>query len=173
MTDDDLNSTGPWLLAIRFSESLKAQECLLATARLAKSGVIAMEDTAIVHNIEGKIRLQQTRDLNAAQGAGGGAWVGSLVGIIGGPPGMLAGGALGAAVGGLWAKLRDVGIDDDHMKGMGEELVEGEAALFLLITKYDLRGLAKELRRFDGTVLESTMSDAANGLITEELATRI
>ena len=106
-------------------------------ARVTMAGDLELADVAIVTNDGGKIRLQQTRDLNAGQGAGTGGWIGALLGFVGGPLGMVAGGALGATIGGIWAKLRDIGIDDDKMKDMGESLNDGEAALFMLITEHN------------------------------------
>lgn len=161
------------LLAIRFDHPLKAQECVLAMARVTMAGDLKLADMAIVTNDDGKIRLQQTRDLNAGQGAGAGGWVGALLGIVGGPLGMVAGGALGATVGGIWAKLRDIGIDDDKMKAMGESLNDGEAALFMLITEHNCPALARELKRFDGMILETTLAADEGDLLTEALCSEL
>ena len=159
------------LIAIRFDEPLMAQEMLLAFARLVKQGAVEMEDAAIVlKDTDGKIRLQQTRDVMAGQGAASGGWVGALVGIIGGPVGILAGGALGAAAGGLFAKLRDYGIDNDEMKEMGEKLSRGEAALFVLLESYDVSAVAMEMRRFDGRLFHSTADEAIQNRFRDELA---
>ncbi len=94
------------------------------------------------------------------QGAASGGWVGALVGIIGGPVGVIAGGALGAAAGGLFAKLHDVGINDDEMKEMGERLDRGQAALFVLLKSYDVTAVAMELRRFEGALFHSNADEA-------------
>ena len=164
----ETNST---LIAIRVDEPLSAQELLLAFARLVKQGLVEMEDAAIVlKDPEGKIRLKQTRDVMVGQGAASGGWVGALVGIIGGPVGILAGGALGAAAGGLFAKLHDVGINDDEMKEMGEGLDRGQAALFVLLTSYDVTAVAMELRRFEGTLFHSNADEAIQRRFRDELA---
>jgi uncharacterized membrane protein len=167
-------STEATLIAVRFDEPLLAQELLLAFARLAKRNVADIEDAAIVaKDGDGKISLRQTRDVMPGQGAASGGWVGALVGIIGGPLGVLAGGALGAAAGGLFAKLRDVGIDDDHMKEMGERLSRDSAALFVLLNDYDVTAVAMELRRFDGELIHSNADDAITERFRNELAIEI
>ena len=159
------------LIAIKFDEPLLAQEMLLAFARLVKRQSVDMEDAAIVtKDDDGKIRLRQTRDVMPGQGAASGGWVGALVGIIGGPVGMLAGGALGAAAGGLFAKLRDVGIDDDQMREMGEQLGRGQAALFVLLNHYDVTAVAMEMRRFEGELFHSTAHEAIEQRLRDELA---
>ena len=167
-------SNEPTLIAISFDEPLLAQELLLAFARLAKRSEIDIEDAAIVaKDGDGKISLRQTRDVMPGQGAASGGWVGALVGIIGGPLGVIAGGALGAAAGGLFAKLRDVGIDDDHMREMGERLSRDSAALFVLLNDYDVTAIAMELRRFDGELFGSTADDAISQRFRDELAYEI
>lgn len=167
-------SNNPTLIAVKFDEPLMAQEMLLAFARLAKQNHIDIEDAAMVFkDDDAKIRLRQTRDVMPGQGAASGGWVGALVGIIGGPLGVLAGGALGAAAGGLFAKLRDVGIDDDHMREMGEQLDRGSAALFVLLNEYDVTAVAMELRRFDGELFYSTADDAISQRLRDELAVTI
>ncbi len=66
---------------------------------------------------------------------------------------------LGAAVGGIWAKLRDIGISDGEMRDMGERLDPGTAALFLLFEPLAPTTLLRELHRFNGKVLRSTLAE--------------
>lgn len=167
----DSNST---LIALRFDHSLKAQECLLAMLRIAGDESIRIEDAAIIDKDDnGRIRLRQSKDINPGQGASAGGLYGSLIGLIGGPIGMFAGGALGAAAGGLWGKLRDIGINDDHMKDMGERINAGENLLFLLLERINQDAFVREMRRFDATLFESTAPDSLDARVEEALAAKI
>lgn len=167
-------SQGATLFAIRFDHPLKAQECLMAMVRLGEGEQLHIEDAAIVSKDDsGRIRLLQSKDVSAGQGATSGGIYGSLIGLFGGPIGFIAGGALGAAAGGLWGKLRDIGIDDDHMKDMGERILPGENLLFLLLHDINHITFAREMRRFDGSLFESTASDAFDKDIEEALAATI
>jgi uncharacterized membrane protein len=146
------------LLAVEFDDPMRAQEALLASLRLHKRAAIRIEDAAIVvKEPKGRIRIHQTKDVNPTQGAVAGSWIGLLGGLIFMVP--LIGAALGAAVGGLWAKLRDIGISDDQMRRMGEDLAPGDAALFLLLEPLAPTNLVRELRRFNGIVLYSNLDD--------------
>ena len=78
----------------------------------------------------------------------------------------VAGAASGAATGGIWGKLRDIGISDREMKEMGEGLAAGSAALFLLFEPLATTILVREMRRFNGRVLRSTLPDD----LTEEIS---
>lgn len=157
------------LWAFAFDSSLRAQEALLAAMRLVARTHLQLEDAAIVAKVRGRVRITQTKDVSTSQGAVGGAWLGVLAGLFLGPGGPLVGGALGAAAGGLFAKLRDIGIDDDAMRQMGEELAEGEAALFLLVADcHRLRAL-HEASRFPARILAST----ADPELVEEVRGRL
>ena len=168
---DDLTAPeGAELVAFRFDEPLKAQEAMLAASRLSGRGRLKIDDAAIViKHTEDRVQLVQTRDTNPAQGAATGSWLGMLAGLFV-PGGILIGAALGAAVGGIWAKLRDIGIDDDEMKRMGERLEVGHAALFLLVTDWHRAHVAHELARFDGTVHATTFDDDCRAWLDETLA---
>lgn len=159
------------LWAFVFDSSLRAQEALLAAMRLVARNQLQLEDAAIVAKVRGKVRITQTKDVTPSQGAVSGAWLGILAGLFLGPGGPLVGGALGAAAGGLFAKLRDIGIDDDEMKRMGDELDEGQAALFLLVEDCHRMRALHEVSRFPGTILASTADDELVATVAAKLAT--
>lgn len=156
------------LLAVEFDDPLKAQEALLASLRLAKRHAIHLDDAAIVtKEPSGRIRIHQTKDTSAGQGAAAGGWIGMLAGLLFMAP--LVGAALGAAVGGIWAKLRDIGISDKQMREMGEQMVNGHAALFLLFEPLAPTNLIREFRRFDGSILHSTLDADLNAELAAAL----
>jgi uncharacterized membrane protein len=157
------------LWAFVFDSSLRAQEALLASMRLVARQQLKLEDAAIVAKVRGRVRITQTKDVSPSQGAVGGAWIGILAGLFLGPGGPLIGGALGAAAGGLFAKLRDFGIDDDEMKRMGEELADGEAALFLLVEDCHRMRALHEVSRFPARILVTT----ADPELVEEVRSRL
>ncbi len=157
------------LWAFAFDSSLRAQEALLSAMRLVAREQLKLEDAAVVAKVRGRVRITQTKDVSPSQGAVGGAWIGILAGLLLGPGGPLVGGALGAAAGGLFAKLRDFGIDDDEMKRMGEELADGEAALFLLVEDCHRMRALHEVSRFPGRLLATT----ASAELAEEVRSRL
>jgi uncharacterized membrane protein len=157
------------LLAIELDDALRAQEALLASLRLHRREAIRIEDAAIVaKDPNGRIRIHQTRDITTGQGVMAGTWLGMLAGLIFMVP--LVGAALGAAIGGIWARLRDIGISDKEMKEMGEDLPAGSAALFLLFEPLAPTTLVREMHRFNGRVLRSTLPEDLTGEIAAALA---
>lgn len=158
------------LWAFAFDTSFRAQEALLAAMRLVARSHLELEDAAVVAKVRGRVRITQTKDVTPSQGAVGGAWVGVLAGLLAGPGGPLIGGALGAAAGGVFAKLRDIGIDDDEMRRLGEELDDGEAALFLLVEDCHRVRALHEVSRFPGRVLTSTADPELVDLVRSRFA---
>lgn len=158
------------LWAFRFDSSLRAQEALMAAMRLVARKQLTLEDAAIVTKVRGRVRITQTKEVTPAQGAVGGAWLGIVAGLFLGPGGPVVGAALGAAAGGLFAKLRDIGIDDDEMKRMGDALGEGEAALFLLVEDCHRMRALYEVSRFPATILASTADADLVATVSAKLA---
>jgi uncharacterized membrane protein len=70
---------------------------------------------------DGKVKFTESRDW----GAGRGALLGGVIGIIGGPVGILAGGGIGA----LAAKVRDSGFKNDQLEQLGKSLAPGNSAV--------------------------------------------
>ena len=160
------------LVAIAFDDPLMAQEALLAALRLTRREHLELEDAAIIAKEEGgRIRIQETRDTRPSQGAASGGWLGMLAGLLLGGPALLAGAALGAAAGGIFAKLRDIGIKDDQMQQLGDELAEGHAALLLLVERAHMFHAKAELRRFTGRLLHTTCEAETAASLREALAT--
>ena len=162
----------PQVLAIDFDDELKAREALLAAIRLGKGRAIDLDDAAIVTRARsGRTRIVQTKDRTPAQGALLGAWWASLAGLIAaGIVGWAIGLAAGALAGGLWARYRDVGIDDGFMKRLGSDLAPGHAVAFFQMANVFPTNLLRELRRFDGTLLHSSLKDVDRTDIEDALA---
>jgi len=141
-----------WVFSL--DSMVRAQEAMLAVSRLSARRHLDLEDAAIVSLHRGRVRLTQTRDINPAQGAVGGAWLGTLAGLFAGLP--LVGAALGAAAGGMYARLRDFGIDDGAMKEFGRTLEGERAALFLLVRDCHRMRALHEVSRFPARLERSS-----------------
>jgi uncharacterized membrane protein len=74
---------------------------------------------------DGHVKFVESKDW----GAGRGALVGGVIGILGGPIGIIAGGGIGA----LAAKLRDSGFKNDQLEALGKSMTPGSSATVLEI----------------------------------------
>lgn len=98
---------------------------------LAKQELITIHDAATVSWQPGakKPKTRQLRNLTAG-GAMSGMFWGMLFGLIFLVPFL--GAAVGAAAGALSGSLADVGIDDQFIKAVRNEIAPGTSALFLM-----------------------------------------
>ncbi|MGB3681704.1 MAG: DUF1269 domain-containing protein [Rubrobacteraceae bacterium] len=119
------------LSVLKFTEADGADRMISRLEDLRKMQMIKIEDAAIVSWPEGQ-RKPRTRNLSSMTGLGAmdGAFWGFLFGLIFFVP--IFGAAVGAAMGALSGSVADIGIDDDFIEQVRENVTEGTSALFLL-----------------------------------------
>jgi uncharacterized membrane protein len=115
----------------KFPTPLGAEQAEHTLERLSKQELIKIHDAAIVSFPEGA-KKPKTKQLNNLTGGGalGGSFWGLLFGLIFFVP--LLGMAVGAGLGALAGSFTDVGIDDDFIKAMRDQITPGTSALFLM-----------------------------------------
>jgi uncharacterized membrane protein len=134
--------------------ALQARDRLLD---IQKRRMLQLADAAVVVRQEdGKVKVKQLTDL-VGSGAFGGAFWGLLVGLLFAVPWM--GLALGAAAGAAIGRLTDHGVEDGFIKEVAETIQPGHSALFLLIHTGDLATWLDELKEFEPTVLQTSLSE--------------
>ena len=134
----------------KFPTAGGAAEAESTLERLQKQEQIRVEDAAIVYWPEGakKPKTQQANSLKAAGALGGSFW-GLLFGLLFFVPFL--GMAVGAAMGALAGSMSDVGIDDDFIRTVRDEITPGTSALFIMTSG----GVVDRVREaFQGTPME-------------------
>jgi uncharacterized membrane protein len=133
--------------------AFRARDRLLA---IRKQRMLQLADAAVVVRQEdGKVKVKQLTNL-VGSGAFGGAFWGMLIGLLFAVPwmGLAVGAAAGAAIGGL----TDHGVDDKFIKEVAKTVQPGYSALFLLVHVANLEMWLEELKEFDPTVLQTSLS---------------
>jgi uncharacterized membrane protein len=124
------------------------------TGDLARQQLLQLQDAAYAwRDDKGKVRIQQAINLT---GAASGALWGTLIGLIFLNP--LAGLAVGAASGAVAGKLTDVGIDDDMIKQIGQQLQEGKAAVFVLARSATADKVVEALKPYSPTIIQTNLT---------------
>ena len=115
----------------KFDSAAGASQAEDTLLDLTKQGLITIHDAATVSWGAGKKR-PKTKQLHnlAGMGAMDGAFWGLLFGLLFFVP--VLGLAAGAAMGALSGSMVDVGIDDDFIKSVREQITPGTSALFLM-----------------------------------------
>jgi uncharacterized membrane protein len=112
-----------------------------------KDKKIDLENSVVVSkDADGKIQIKEEAE-KSGKGAKVGALVGGALGILAGPGGVIAFGALGAAVGGLTSKLDDVGFSDARLERLGNRLQPGKAAIVIVTQAKYKEKLVEEIEK--------------------------
>lgn len=160
------------LLVVSFDEPLRANEFLLAVARLQQHEQIKMHDAVVVtRSADGGSHVRETTDVTPSQaGVGAGVW-GLLIGtLFGGPIGGLIVGAASAGGGALYARLVDTGIKDTTVSELRSAVPPGRSAVALLVSHVSVADLQRELARFpNAQLVESDLPPAAVNAVQEAL----
>jgi uncharacterized membrane protein len=136
------------LVAVVFEDETTAFEMRAALLKMQKQYLIEMEDSVVViKNQNGAIKLDQAINLTAAGAWGGGFW-GMLIGLLFLNP--LIGAAIGAAAGGILAKFKDIGLNDQWMRDLAQSFKPESSALFVLVRKMTADKVIDGLKQFSG-----------------------
>jgi uncharacterized membrane protein len=118
------------LTVLAFKDQEGAQRMIPDLTMLQKEQLIQIHDGAVVvRPVDGKPKVKQLHSL-VGEGAWGGAFWGMLIGMLFFMPWL--GMGLGAITGALSGKFADIGIDDNFIREVGDQISPGTSALFLM-----------------------------------------
>lgn len=144
------------LIAIKYDDPYQAEEVRLKFLKMQKEYLVDLEDAVVaVKDAHGKVRLHQIINTTKMGALSGGFW-GTLIGLIFLNP--LLGLAVGAASGAVIGALTDVGIDNDFMKELAENLQPNSSILFILVRRATPDKVLDELRGTGGKILTTSLS---------------
>jgi uncharacterized membrane protein len=148
------------LIVAGFKGQFMADEVLLDLLKLEQVHQIDLDDAAVaIRKIDGTIAIKHTSVLvmsDAALGSGCGLLIGTV--CLNPLMGTLVGGVVGAAVGKIIKVVEKIGIKEDFIKGVADTLKPDSSAIFFLVTKGLPDQVAKELGKFNGTLLRTSLS---------------
>jgi uncharacterized membrane protein len=145
------------LIVIGYDSKEKAEQVLDELLDLQRDYLVDLEDAAVVYRNE-KGKLKVTHPGNpTAKGALGGAFWGTLIGLIFLVP--IAGLVIGGVTGALMGKGLDLGMDENFRNKVGDLVKEpGSSALMFVARKMTPDKVLEELKPYGGTVLRTSLS---------------
>ncbi len=152
------------LYAIGYDDLGTAMRVREEVMGLQKQHLIDLADAVVVENKDGKIKLHQAQS-TAAAGAAGGALGGGVIGLLFLSP--LLGMAIGAGFGALGGSMADIGVEDNFMREVGQQLEPGHAALFLLVRDMTEDKVIPQLAPYGGKLIRSSLSSEAEDRLKE------
>lgn len=155
------------LIAIVFESEQRAEEVRTEILGLVKEYLIEIGDAAIAVKTDNGVKLNQMVNTTGAGAVGGSFW-GLLVGVLFMNP--LVGVAAGAAGGAIAGALTDIGVNDKFMKGIAEDVNDGEAVLFLLVARVTGDKVLERISGVGGRVLQTSLDHEKEDALRAALA---
>jgi uncharacterized membrane protein len=153
----------------KFDSAGGAEKALEQLERMQKEELIQINDAAYAYWPEGrkKPKTEQLHKLTGAAALGGSFW-GLLFGLIFFVP--LLGMAVGAAMGALSGSMTDVGIDDEFIRQVREQVTPGTSALFVLTSNAVMDKVTDEFRNSGATLVSTNLSNEDEAKLREVFA---
>lgn len=159
------------LVVFTYEHADRASEVLTHISELKRENIqkplIGVEDAAVaVKGQDGNVRIRQTLEgaLKTSSLTTGGLW-GVLVGFLFGGP--LLGGLVGAGLSWLLGRKLDIGINNDFITQVSEQLQPGRSALLLLVKDTSVDVLAETLNAQGGRLFHTSFSPEAAAAFTQ------
>ena len=145
------------LTAWKFSSPYGADDALATLEKLQSEQLIQVQDAAVVSWEPGR-KKPKTRELHSMKKAGalGGGFWGLQFGLIFFVP--ILGLAIGAATGALFGSLADVGISDEFIDRVRQQVTPGTSALFLLSSDAVLDRVRAEFKNTSPELISTSLS---------------
>jgi uncharacterized membrane protein len=157
------------VVAYWFEGQDRAKQVLDLIKGNAKALGVKVQAWAIVSvDSNGKTHVQETG--KGGLGAGVGAGVGVLLGLIGGPAGLLLWTLGGAALGGAAGKHFGAVIPPDQLKALGAAMKPNTSAIMVLLEDKAAETLTNEMGKQGAQVLTVTLGDQATGEVVSYAA---
>jgi uncharacterized membrane protein len=147
------------VLAVNFGEDSKAYEALSTLKELDDQGQVGLAAAAVV--VRGEDGTVVTRDSVGdanLEGTATGGIVGLVIGILGGPLGVLIGGATGLLIGSLF-DMDDADETESALSDISRSVRPGHAALIAQADEQSPHVVDEAMTRLGGTVLRRTADD--------------
>lgn len=156
--------TGVGFLVAAFTDVDGGENALKALKEAKKQKQLYFDDAAVIRQDEdGDVHYRETGDMTTGKGAGIGALVGGVIGILGGPMGIVLGAGAGALVGGA-AAHGDAGFKEDSLEQIGVALRPGTSAIVATTDKYFVEMVNKQIPEED---LRAAIADLSAGLVAK------
>lgn len=159
------------VVVVRFDESSKAYQALSAIKGCAAEGRIGLEEAVVVERTpDGRLQMVERTGNDDLAGLAGGSVIGMLVGVLGGPLGVLVGWGAGAVVGGAW-DLSRIDASSEGIALLSRAITPGSNAVIASVHEPAVEVLDGEMEKLGGVVTRRPVAEVTAELeVAEEAA---
>jgi uncharacterized membrane protein len=169
--DDDL-FTRENIISVSFSEHSSAYEALNRLKELDEKGEVSVRSAAVVvRGDDGKITTEEHIGGDSWDGTASGGLIGLVIGVIGGPFGVLIGGATGLMVGSLF-DMDDADESESSLADISKSVRVGAPALLADVFEENPVAIDAVMANLKGTVVRRSAADVEAEVAAAEEAQR-
>ena len=159
----DQGVAGVGLFIAGYTDEKAADGALDALKQAKDAGAFAYDDAAVIRrDADGNVHIKETGDMSTGKGAGIGALIGGVFGLLGGPAGVAIGAGAGAAIGGI-AAHSDAGFNNETLERIGGALPAGTSALGVTTSKAFVEGVREAATDEETLMLAEDIADEISG----------
>ena len=160
------------VIVVSFEADSSAYEALTRLKELDSQEQVGLEAAAVVvRDQDGTVETKDQVGDEDWSGTAGGGLIGLLIGIIGGPLGVLIGGATGLLVGSLF-DLDDADETDSVLSEISRSVRVGHTSLLAELAEQSYEVVDTAMARLGGTVLRRSVADVEAEMAAAEKAQR-
>lgn len=155
------------LIVIGYEDQQKAEGAYQQVMDLSRDFIVDLRGLALVTvDADGKTHVHTPSRIVGTSAASGALW-GALLGLLFFVPGMV---LLGGAIGALFGKLGQTGINDRFRAQVSDMLSPGHSAVVIMASKVTEDKFGTAMAPYGGQILKTSLSDADEKELAEELA---
>ena len=140
------------VVVVRFAEPSKAYQALSVLKECDAAGRIGLESAAVVERTAtGELRVPESADNVGLVGTASGSLIGMLLGVLGGPVGLLLGWGTGALMGGAF-DLDRAETSDEALGVLGRAIPPESTAVMASVEEPTVELIDGEMTRLGGEV---------------------
>ena len=158
------------VVVVRFTEPSKAYQALSVLKEIDANGRIGLESAAVVERTTaGELRTPESADNLGPVGVASGSLIGMLIGVLGGPVGVLLGWGAGAMIGGAFDLDRAV-TSEEALGVLGRAIPSGSTAVIASVEEPAVEVIDSEMEKLDGEVIRRPVAEVMGELEAAEEA---
>jgi uncharacterized membrane protein len=160
------------VLTLNFTEDGDAYEALTTLKELDQQGQVSLEGAAVVMRHEdGTIAIKDEVGDIGYEGTATGGIIGLVIGILGGPLGVLVGGATGVLIGSLF-DMDDIDDSESVLSEMSHTVRVGHTSLLAEVSEQSPEVVDAAVARLGGTITRRDIGDVEGEIAVAEEAQR-
>jgi uncharacterized membrane protein len=156
------------VVVVRFTEPSKAYQALSVLKECDAAGRIDLESAAVVERTAaGELNIPESDDNVGPAGTASGSLIGMLIGVLGGPVGVLLGWGGGALIGGAFDVDRAV-TSDEALTVLGQAIPPGSTAVIASVEEPVVEVIDAEMYQLGGEVTRRSVGEVMGELEVAE-----